>query len=60
METYKHADAWRQLMLRGMSEDFSWSRSAEKYVDLYHKAIASRVPRDARRLDEYGVSKPGR
>lgn len=55
METYKHAEAWRQLMLRGMSEDFSWTRSAQKYVDLYYKALAAKAPRESRPLEEYGV-----
>ena len=41
-ETYRHKDVWRQLMRRGMTADFSWKQSAEKYVDLYHRAIAAR------------------
>jgi starch synthase len=43
VETFKHSDVWRQLMLRGMKSDFSWTRSARKYVDLYRRAIAYRV-----------------
>ncbi len=31
---------WRKIMKRAMTRDFSWSRSAEKYVDLYHKALS--------------------
>ena len=30
--------AWRALMRRGMQQDFSWRRSAERYLDLYHWA----------------------
>ena len=41
-ETYRHKDIWRQLMLRCMAADFSWKRSAEKYVDLYYRALAAR------------------
>ncbi|HOQ97692.1 MAG TPA: glycogen/starch synthase [Anaerolineae bacterium] len=54
-ETYKHEAVWRQLMLRGMAEDFSWARSAGKYVDLYYRALAAKIPREARPLDEYGI-----
>jgi starch synthase len=45
VETFKHCDLWRQIQLRGMHADFSWDRSARKYVDLYWRAIASRMPR---------------
>ncbi len=38
-ETFKHPDYWRTLQLRGMASDFSWSRSAQKYLDLYAKAL---------------------
>ncbi len=31
---------WRQLMLNGMSRDFSWERSARAYEDAYRRAIA--------------------
>jgi glycogen synthase len=34
-----------------MRADHSWDRSARKYVDLYRRAIASRIPRPA--LDKY-------
>ncbi|MDW8099327.1 MAG: glycogen/starch synthase [Anaerolineae bacterium] len=53
VETYKYRDVWCKLMLRGMSADFSWERSAQKYVDLYYRAIAIR--RGAHRPEEYGV-----
>ncbi len=43
-ETYKHEPVWRQLMLRGMAEDFSWARSAARYVELYRRAL--RVKRE--------------
>ncbi|MBM3301923.1 MAG: glycogen synthase, partial [Deltaproteobacteria bacterium] len=35
-------DAWKRLMVRGMLKDFSWKRSAEKYLELYDKAIELR------------------
>ncbi len=35
---YHEPEKWRQVMLRGMSADFSWKKSARKYVELYHTA----------------------
>lgn len=45
LETYKHREVWRSIQLRGMYADFSWNRSAVKYVDLYRRAIATRIRR---------------
>lgn len=45
IETYHHSEVWRRIQLRGMNADFSWARSARTYVDLYRRAIASRIPR---------------
>jgi len=53
VETFKHREVWRQIQLRGMSADFSWDRSAAKYLDLYHRAIASRIARPG--LETYQV-----
>ena len=33
--TYRAPDAWRQLMLRGMRQDFSWGPPARQYMALY-------------------------
>ena len=30
---------WRQLMATGMRQDWSWTHSAEKYIDLYRQTI---------------------
>ncbi len=35
---YQHQDRWREVMLRGMHADFSWEKSARKYVALYRRA----------------------
>jgi starch synthase len=40
LETYRHADRWRLLMLNGMAQDFSWSRRVEAYVDMYRRVLA--------------------
>ncbi len=53
LETYKHREVWRQIQLHGMGADFSWARSAVEYVDLYRRAIASRIPRPS--LETYQV-----
>ena len=29
-------DVWNQLVMQAMSQDFSWTRSADKYLDLYY------------------------
>jgi len=31
--------SWEKLMIRAMEEDFSWEKSAEKYIHLYQKAM---------------------
>jgi starch synthase len=41
VENYKYEDTWRQLQVRGMSADFTWTASAAKYVDLYRRALAA-------------------
>jgi starch synthase len=53
IETYKHRDVWLQVQRRGMRSNFSWERSARGYIDLYRRAIASRIPRPG--LDAYQV-----
>ena len=35
LEVYSDQRRWRGLQLRGMRKDFSWTRSAHKYIDLY-------------------------
>ena len=34
--------AWHGLMRRGMAQDFSWTRSAHRYLDLYQELVAAR------------------
>lgn len=35
MDTYAKPRLWRRLVSNGMSQDFSWERQVEEYVDLY-------------------------
>ncbi|MGQ9625421.1 MAG: glycogen synthase [Anaerolineae bacterium] len=51
-ENYKHKGEWHKLMLRCMTADFSWSASARKYVDLYHRALATK---ERHKPEEYGM-----
>ena len=32
---WNNRDAWNRLVTQAMSQDFSWTRSADKYLDLY-------------------------
>ena len=32
--------AWRRLQTNGMTQDFSWQRSAKEYVEVYRRAMA--------------------
>ncbi|HDQ44723.1 MAG TPA: glycogen synthase GlgA [bacterium] len=40
VQVYADSTRWKQLMFRGMTEDFSWSAASRKYVELYQKAIS--------------------
>ncbi|MCK5457487.1 MAG: glycogen synthase, partial [Melioribacteraceae bacterium] len=35
---FKNEPLWKKIQTNGMSKDYSWKRSAEKYIDLYQKA----------------------
>jgi starch synthase len=38
---YHQPNIWRQLMIRGMSIDFSWNHSAAVYLNIYKKLTSS-------------------
>ena len=42
VNTFKHNDIWKKIQTNGMKLDFSWTRSAEKYMELYKLAKESR------------------
>ena len=42
VEAYRHSEIWSQLVRRCMAADFSWNRSAARYLDLYYRALAVR------------------
>ena len=37
LETFQQPATWRQLIQRGMRQDFSWTHSAAEYVQLYKR-----------------------
>lgn len=39
LETYKYKKVWKDLVIKGMKSSFSWELPAERYVELYKKAI---------------------
>jgi starch synthase len=39
IETYRNQAVWKKIVKRAMQLDFSWKKSAQKYVELYEKAI---------------------
>ncbi len=39
LRVYKDKTTWAKLMKNGMQKDFSWETSAEKYVEIYQRAI---------------------
>ncbi len=39
VENYRVPERWRGVMLNAMVKDFSWERSARRYVELYELAI---------------------
>lgn len=45
-ELYSDRPVWRQLIVRGMEQDWSWSQSARQYVELYELTRA-RARREA-------------
>ena len=42
---FRQPDIWRQIVRNGMSRDWSWTRSAQEYVAVYHKAMERRKRR---------------
>ena len=43
LEAYRDPDRWRSIQRAGMRRDFSWTRSAERYLELYREALAGKA-----------------
>jgi starch synthase len=39
IEAHAQPEVWNRLMLRAMTQDFSWNESAEKYMGLYRQLL---------------------
>jgi starch synthase len=37
IDIYKDKNEWKRIVSNGMKEDFSWKKSAERYIELYKK-----------------------
>jgi starch synthase len=42
LAAYRQPRIWRKLQRNGMTQDFSWNRSAAEYLKVYKKAMAAR------------------
>lgn len=45
IEIYRDSMAWRSLIMRAMSADYSWETAAKKYIDVYRRTINKKRPR---------------
>jgi len=44
LDLYPYHSRWANLQKAGMAQDFTWAKSAQKYIDLYKKLIESTLP----------------
>jgi starch synthase len=42
LDAYSNRDKWVELMKRAMNQDFSWQKSAKRYVELYKNLTSSK------------------
>jgi starch synthase len=42
LELFHQKDVWLEIVKRGMSEDFSWQHSAQRYLEVYRRAKSKR------------------
>jgi starch synthase len=40
LSAFSHKDQWTRLMKNAMAADFSWTRSARGYLDIYRKLVS--------------------
>jgi starch synthase len=49
LQAYRDRTIWEKLMLRGMSADFSWERSAAAYLNVYQETLQKKKARTSAR-----------
>ncbi|PSO81632.1 MAG: glycogen synthase GlgA [Cyanobacteria bacterium QH_9_48_43] len=54
-EGFQYKDKWKQLQQRGMQQDFSWTKSARKYLKLYRDILG--LPEEATEAETESVAK---
>ena len=42
LAVFKDKDAWHQLMRDGMAKNYSWTRSAAEYVEVYERVARAK------------------
>jgi len=42
LELYRQPQRWQAMVRRGMTQDFSWDRSAQRYIELYRQTRENR------------------
>jgi starch synthase len=59
MSAYRDRSRWDSLVVRGMAEDFSWTKPAHEYSAAYERAARTRAERVAARGSANTVATPG-
>jgi len=60
VQAYRFRDEWQELMRRAMRTDHSWRASAERYVDIYERALAWHISDvDLHHPSDFETSLPG-
>ena len=47
LSAWQDAAVWNRLVRNGMHRDWSWQQSADRYVAVYHQALAKVASRKA-------------
>ena len=43
LDWFESKKKWKTLQFRGMTQDFSWTKSADEYVDMYQSAVVTAI-----------------